>query len=125
MESNYANYSESAAQSPIVGLIYLACLILMIVACWKIFTKAGRPGWASIIPFYNAYVLFDIAWGKGILFLLMFIPIVNIVVSIMLMVKLARAFGKGIGFAIGMILLPMIFYCILGFGDATYIGPQE
>ena len=89
------------------------------------FSKAGEPGWTSLIPFLNAYKLFKIGWGSGWLFLLGFIPIANIVVSIMLGIKLARAFGKGTGFAVGLILLPSIFYMILGFGDSVYYGPVE
>ncbi len=113
------------AASGIFWLIYIAVLVLAIVALWKIFVKAGKPGWASIIPFYNYYCMFDIAMGNGWLFLLMFIPIVNIIMSIFVMYKLAQAFGKGIGFTLGLIFLSLIFICILAFGDAEYIGPNN
>ena len=105
----------------VIGCI---CCLIGLIAMAKIFKKAGRPGWAVIVPFYNMYVLFDIAWGKGILFLLMFIPVVDFVILIMLYVKLAKAFGKGGGFAAGLILLCPIFILILGFGSARYIGPD-
>ncbi len=105
-------------------IVSLVICVLTIVAMWKIFTKAGKPGWASIVPFYSQYCLFDIAWGNGWLFLLCFVPCVNLVVMIILYIKLANAFGKGTGFGIGLILLNTIFVLILGLGDAEYIGPQ-
>ena len=106
------------------GIISLVICIISLVALAKVFKKAGRPGWAVIVPIYNLYVLFDIAWGKGIMFLLMLIPVVNFVIMIMLYVKLAKAFGKSGGFAAGLIFLNLIFTCILGFGSAQYIGPD-
>ena len=75
--------------------IWLIIGILLIIANWMIFTKAGEPGWKSIIPLYNTYIQYKIAWGNGWLFLLNIIPIVNIVISIVFEVKLAKAFGKG------------------------------
>ncbi|MBN2878528.1 MAG: hypothetical protein JXN65_02765 [Clostridia bacterium] len=116
------DYSYSYEASPFMTLVWLAVAVLGIVAMWKLFTKAGEPGWAAIIPLYNAYVLFKITWGNGWKFLLMLIPIVNIVIAIMTMVKLAQAFGKDGGFAVGLIFLSIIFYCILAFGDSEYVG---
>lgn len=98
--------------------------IISIVAMWKIFEKAGEPGWAAIVPFYNAYTLVKIALGNGWLFLLAIVPLVNFFFAIWLMVKLAAAFGKSVGFAIGLIVLGPIFLLILGFGDAKYQGVQ-
>jgi len=101
-------------------IVWVAFAVLMIASMWKIFTKAGKPGWAAIIPIYNLIVLLEIA-GKPIWwFVLMLIPFVNIVVFIMVLLSIARNFGKGVGFAIGMLLLPFIFYPMLGFGDARY-----
>ncbi|MBQ8596181.1 MAG: hypothetical protein IJ409_00185 [Lachnospiraceae bacterium] len=105
-------------------IIMLAFLVAIIVATWKIFVKAGRPGWASLIPFYSQYCLFDIAWGNGWLFLLCFIPCAGFVFPYIAYYKLAKAFGQGTGFGIGMIFLCPIFMLILGFGKAEYIGPQ-
>lgn len=104
------------------GLIVFAVYIATIVAWWKIFSKAGEAGWKSIIPIYNLYVLCKIADGKGIKFLLLCIPLVNIVYAIMLCIRLAKSFGKGGGFAAGLIFLDTIFILILGFGSAQYIG---
>ena len=106
-------------------LISLAFVALMIVSAWKVYTKAGQPGWAAIIPIYNVFVLLKIVgkpwwWIIGLL-----IPFVNFIVLILLCVELAKVFGKGIGFAIGLILLAFIFYPILAFGDATYTAPPE
>lgn len=96
----------------------------MLVCMWKIFAKAGEPGWACIVPFYNLYVEFKITWGNGLFFLLMLIPGVNAVIGIITMVKLAKVFGKGGGFAVGLIFLSIIFLPILAFGDAQYQGVQ-
>ncbi len=105
-------------------IVCLVISIVCIVGMWKVFTKAGKPGWASLIPFYNLYTLFDIAWGNGILFLTMLVPCVDLIFLIICYYKLCKAFGKGTGFFIGMLFLSPIFICILGFGDAEYIGPQ-
>ena len=103
-------------------LIYLAIIVLFIVGLWKTFAKAGKPGWAAIIPIYNAIVLLEIV-GKPIWWIiLMFIPVVNFIVAIIVMVELAKVFGKGVGFAVGMIFLGFIFVPILGFGSAQYQG---
>ena len=94
----------------------------MIAAMWKVFTKAGKPGWASIIPIYNMVVLLDIA-GKPVWWIILFfIPIVNLIFAILTYVGLADRFGKGGGFAVGLILLGIIFFPILGFGGAQYRG---
>lgn len=109
----------------ILGLAWLSILALMIASLWKVFTKADKPGWASIIPIYNLIVMIQVA-GKPLWWIaLLLIPFVNLVVFIMLMVALAKAFGKGAGFAAGLILLPLIFFPILAFGDATYSNPPS
>ncbi len=96
---------------------------LLIVSLWFIFQKAGEPGWAAIVPFYNYYVLFKITWGNGWMFLLLLIPIANIVIAIITVVKLAKAFGKGGGWACGLIFLGIVFLPIMAFSkDIVYIG---
>ena len=104
----------------IVTIIYLAVVVFYLVALWKVFVKAGQPGWAIIIPFYNLYVLLQIAGKPGWWLLLMFIPVVNLVISIIMYIGVANNFGKGTGFAIGLLLLPIIFVPILAFSDARY-----
>lgn len=101
-------------------ILILVIAVIMIVANWKVFTKAGKPGWASIIPLYNMYVMFEIAGMNGWMFLLTFVPIANIIIQIMLYLNLAKKFGKSTGFAIGLILLNPIFLLMLAFGNAEY-----
>ena len=125
----YDNYDAAyAAASAGVMLVYsifvLVIAVLTLVAMWKIFVKAGKPGWACLIPFYNMYCMYDIAWGNGWLFLLTFIPCVGFVFAIIMLFKLAKAFGQGTGFGFGLLFLNTIFVLILGFGTAEYIGPQ-
>ncbi|MBI5759004.1 MAG: signal peptidase I [Planctomycetales bacterium] len=92
---------------------------------WKMFEKAGKPGWASLVPIYNVIVLLEIA-GKPIWWIvLLMIPCVGFVVAILVFIEIAKSFGKGTGFAIGLILLGIVFFPILGFGDAKYLGPQK
>jgi hypothetical protein len=116
------NETASAGGAGIVGFIYLAVMILMLVSLWRVFTKAGQPGWACLVPIYNAYILLKIAGKPGWWLVLMFIPLVNLIVAILALVGLANNFGKGGGFVAGLILLPFIFYPILAFGDAQYQG---
>ena len=118
--------ADSGGGVGVVGLvIMLAFIALMIASGWKIFTKAGRPGWASIIPIYNTIVVLGMV-GKPWWWIIGFmIPFVNFILAIVLSVLLAKVFGKGIGFAIGLILLPFVFAPILAFGDATYTAPAE
>lgn len=104
-------------------VVYWLIAALMIVSLWFIFKKANEPGWAAIVPFYNAYELFKISWGNGWLFLLMLIPIADIVIAIITYVKLAKAFGKGGGFACGLIFLSVVFMPIMAFSkDIVYVG---
>lgn len=100
----------------------IAFIVLMIAAMWKMFSKAGQPGWASIIPIFNTYIMCKIAGRPGWWLILLFIPFVNLIIWIILCIDLAKAFGKGAGFGIGLLLLPFIFFPILGFGSAQYQG---
>lgn len=104
-------------------LVSLIFSIVVIAAMWKVFTKAGQPGWAAIVPFYNVYVLLKIAGRPGWWLVLVMIPFVNIVVLIITYVDLAKSFGKDGGFAALLILLPIVGFPILGFGSARYLGP--
>lgn len=108
----------------VTSIISAAIAIFQIVATWKMFDKAEKPGWAAIIPFYNNWVLFetgDIDGWKSLLALIPLVgPIIFLVFSIMAFVNISKHFEKGTGFAIGLLLLPPVFYGILGFGSATY-----
>lgn len=114
------SFFHMSAGSTFISLLLGA---LLIVSLWFIFQKANEPGWAAIVPFYNYYVLFKITWGNGWMFLLLLIPIANIVIAIITLVKLAKAFGKGGGFACGLIFLFYIFLPIMAFSkDIVYVG---
>jgi hypothetical protein len=119
----YSASGQGQAPGPLFWIFWLAFTILMIAACWKVFTKASQPGWASIIPIYNWYVLCKIVGRPGWWVILLLIPFVNFIVGIVLCIDLAKSFGKGVGFGIGLILLSVIFFPILGFGSAQYQGP--
>lgn len=97
-------------------------MVLMIASWWKMFSKAGQPGWAAIIPILNLYFFCKVAGRPGWWLILMFIPLVNFIIIIILCIDIAKAFGKGVGFGIGLIFLPFIFYPILAFGSAQYQG---
>ena len=105
-------------------VITVAVVIFAVVCLWKIFEKAGEPGWAAIIPLYNTYVLFKITWGNGLLFLLCFIPVVNIAVLFITYWKLAKAFGGGALEFLLLILLPVVAYPMLAFGHYEYHGVE-
>ena len=98
--------------------------ILEVIGMWKIFDKAGEKGWKAIIPIYNLYILFKITYGAGVYFLLLLIPIADIVFWIIMDVKLAKAFGHGIGFTLGLIFLEPIFLLALAFNDDKYQSPK-
>jgi len=123
LEYSSSASSQGQAPGPLFWICYLAFTILMIAAWWKIFTKAGQPGWASIIPIYNLYVWCKIVGRPWWWILLMLIPFVNLVILIILIIDLAKSFGKGVFLGIGLLLLPFIFFPILGFGSAQYQGP--
>ncbi len=111
-------------------LFALVFLILQIIANWKLFNKAGEKGWKSIIPIYNIITLFKISGLSPWIvcaYLLGFIPIVGgliiLGISIYQSYNLAKSFGKGAGFTVGLVLIPVVFYMILAFGKDEYIGP--
>lgn len=106
----------------VVAILPLVLLLLMIAGLWTTFTKAGQPGWAAIIPIYNIFILLKIVGRPAWWLLLFFIPIVNFIVGVIISIDVAKAFEKGVGFAIGLLILPVIFYPILGLGDSTYAG---
>ena len=95
---DYYTYSSPPTFNPLPTIISLVLCVFVLVCMWIVFRKAGKPGWAAIVPFYNLYVLFDITWGSGMRFLLLLIPIYNIILGIQTQVRLARAFGKSGGF---------------------------
>ncbi|MBR3631096.1 MAG: hypothetical protein IKN55_11595 [Oscillospiraceae bacterium] len=127
----YGGSGDEVAVAALTGfyVVYLIfCLvigILGVIAYWKIFTKARKPGWHAIVPYLNMYTLFDIIYGNGWKFLLMLVPGLNAVLAIMMLVRLGQAFNKSTGFIVGLVFLTPIFLLILAFGDARYRGPQK
>lgn len=105
--------------------IYVALMIVGIASSWKVYLKANKPGWASIVPIYNTIVYIEIAGRPVWWVLLLFIPIVNIVISIIILYDFLKSYGKGgLGFFFGALFLSFIFFPILAFGNAKYIGPS-
>ena len=119
MNSNVA----AGAASGISGLVGLVLGLLVLVAYWRIFTKAGEAGWKAIIPIYNIIILLKIVGRPWWWLLLLCIPLVNLVVLLIVSNDLSKSFDHGIGFTLGLIFLSFIFYLILGFGSSRYVGP--
>ncbi len=143
----------SALMAVIVGyfvvflLLCIAVYVLYVIGLWKVFTKAGVEGWKSVIPYYNIYNIFKISWKPEVFWAYLVLFIVYMVLSfvggsiasilcglagialfvlnVIMSYKLAKAFGCGIGFTIGLLIIPFVFYPILGFGSSKYLGPQE
>lgn len=111
--------------STVVLVVYFAILILLLVGNWRIYEKAGQPGWASIIPFVNIYFLLQIAKKPSWWLLLFLIPFVNLVIIFIVNIEVAKNFGKSTGFGVGLTLLSIIFVPILGFGDDKYLGGDQ
>ena len=103
-------------------IFWCAIVLLMIASMWKVFVKAGKPGWAAIVPIYNFVVLCEIAGKPAWWVVLFFVPVVNFIVIIVLSIALAKKFGKGTGYGIGLSLLGFIFYPMLGFGPDQIQG---
>ena len=113
-------FQEQGGGGTMMMLLWVAIVVLLIASVWKVFTKAGKPGWAAIVPIYNIIVLLQIA-GKPVWWIiLMFIPLVNLVIVILTYAGVAKNFGKGVGFALGLIFLSPIFFPILAWSDAQY-----
>jgi len=115
--------APSTGLSATTWIVVCAVMVFYIASMWKIYTKAGQPGWAAIIPIYNLVVLHQVV-GKPVWWVLLyFVPIVNIIISIIVTHALSLSFGKGTGFTLGLIFLGFIFYPVLAWSDAQYLGP--
>jgi hypothetical protein len=109
--------------SSLYAVIGLAFVLVMIASMWKVFTKAGQPGWAVLVPIYNIIILLKMTGKPAWWVVLFLVPIANIIVMFLVIVALAKSFGKGTGFGLGMLFFGFVFYPILGFGDAQYTAP--
>lgn len=132
-----AIYGKAILTAIVVCLVILA---IVTIAEWRIFKKAGQPGWAALIPFYNDYINYKIFWGNGFLFLFSLVlsvlcrlPVIGVVAVIIDVIfygttqyKKSEAFGHGIPFAVGLFICPMVFEMVLAFGKDRYLGiPQD
>lgn len=104
----------------LVLLFFLAVVVAQIAGTWKVFEKAGEPGWAAIVPVYNLYVMVKVAERPAWWTVLWFIPILALLPGLQVPVDIAKRFDKGVGYAVGLIFLPFVFFPLLGFGDANY-----
>jgi uncharacterized membrane protein YhaH (DUF805 family) len=118
IRAQVALYSGEIMEN-IKGLIGLLLIAFVIVGLWKTFEKAGKPGWGALIPIFNVYLLLKIAGRPGWWLLLTLIPLVNLVIMIIVAIDVAKAFGHGVGYALGLTFFPMVFYPMLGFGQDT------
>ena len=120
------NMSTDVSPVPLIiaGAIMLILTIFMVMAMWKVFTKSGKPDWACLIPIYNVIVMLEMIGRPWWYAIALFIPPLPVMLGVFLAFGLARSFGKGIMFALGLTLLPPIFFLILGFGSAEYVGPK-
>ncbi len=117
--------SAPAEMSPVMIIVWLVILAIYVVSAWKIYVKAGKPGWAAIIPFYNIYVLLKIVGKPGWWLILYIIPIVNIVISLIVSLQLAKSFGRSSLFGVvALWLFSIIGYPILAFDKSKYVGVE-
>lgn len=115
--------SSGSGAELIFLLVYFVFIIVMIVGIWKMFSKAGHPGWLAIIPVVNLYIMCKIGGRPGWWLILFFLPIISLIFWIILSNDISKSFGRGIGTTLGLIFIPFVFYPILGFGSAQYQGP--
>ena len=114
---DFATRQAAATVSTTTSLLILAFVLLVIISMWRVYERAGEPGWAVLIPFYNMYVLTKVAGLSGWWVVAMFIPLINIIALFVVSIGVARRFDRGAGFGVGLALLPMIFYPILAWGE--------
>lgn len=124
MQNSLCLAQVQAEPNPVAALIMLALGVFLIFSLWRVYAKAGQPGWACLIPIYNVIVLLRIAGRPAWWVLLFLVPFLNVIVAILVLIDVARSFGKGVAFGIGLVLLGFIFFPILAFSDAQYYGPH-
>jgi hypothetical protein len=122
------DYNGAATAGGIIGgivgfLVWLVVIVIIFASLWKIAVKAGRQGWEGIVPVYNLWVMAEIAGKPGWMGLLLFVPCLNIIFGIIILIALAQSFGKSAAYGLGLFFLGIIFFPMLAFGDARYVGP--
>ena len=124
LQQNDAGGALGALFGGTTMLVFLAIAVVCIVGMWKVFTKAGQPGWGVLIPIFNLYLLLKIAGRPAWWLILYLIPLVNVIVSLIVAIDIAKSFGQSAVFGVVLLwLLAGIGFLILGFGSASYIGP--
>jgi hypothetical protein len=123
--AQYSNTSSGLGAGVFIlfFLIGIAVYVFYGYCLGLVFQKAGQPLWAGFVPLYNTYILLKIVGRPGWWLIFYFIPILNLIFTIIVYLDLAKSFGKGVGFALGLIILSFIFIPILAFSDARYLGP--
>jgi ABC-type sulfate transport system permease subunit len=119
--------SSGAPVAAMAGSMILAfgiVMLLLVVSLWKVFAKAGQPGWAAIVPLYNIIVMLEVAKKPLWWFVLYIIPFANVVAVVMVTHAISKNFGKGVGFTVGLIVLPFVFWPILAFGSSSYAAAE-
>lgn len=115
-----ASGAEAGPAGMIAMLVWLAVILTVIAGMWRVFSKAGQPGWGVLIPFYNVFLMCKIAQRPAWWLILLFVPVVNLIIGVIMSIDIAKHFGKGTGFGMGLAFLGFIFYPILGFSGARY-----
>jgi len=124
MQSDLPNLAKILLTGPML-LFGVALVVVVVAGLWKMFEKAGQPGWTAVIPIYNIYILLKVAGRPGWWLILLFIPFVNIVINIVVAIDIAKAFGQSAVFGFFLnFLFGGIGFVILGFGNYQYLGPQ-
>jgi ABC-type sulfate transport system permease subunit len=118
------DYEYGNSQMGVVGwILYIVLIVFYLFCLWRIFVKAGKPGWAAIVPIYNIIVELEIVGKPWYWLLLMLVPVVDVVLGIIVIFRLSKVFGHGTGFGFGLLFLPFIFLPILAFDRSSYLGP--
>jgi uncharacterized membrane protein YhaH (DUF805 family) len=121
-----ASASDAAAAAMMIPMMmfYIAIFVLAVAGMWRVFSKAGRPGWYALVPIYNSIVLAEIVGRPGWVGLLNLVPFLNIYINVIIALDIAKSFGKDTTFGVLTIFFPFVTYPILGFGSAKYQGPS-
>ncbi len=119
--SSPADTGASLAVLGVMFLVYIPIIVLMVAAMWKLFTKAGKPGWAALVPIYSTIVSLEMV-GMPLWWLAIAI-FIGPVYMVFFCINLAKSFGKDTTYALGLIFLPIIFVPMLAFGKSQYQGP--
>lgn len=120
----FGNNYQYDPSSPVGTSLMILAMLVLIVAEWQIYEKAGEAGWKSLIPVYRTYIYYRIAMGSGWWFILQYIPVIGFIMRAVACYSFSKSFGHGLLFCIGLYFLPFVFEAYLAFGDDEYLGPN-